>query len=385
MEALVRDKGAEFTPVALRSGSGMLAGGVQCLGRGAFIAGHRCPVSTKAAQLQRPHSPSIQALLHPAEQSPPAPSLPRHDYQQPLHNVPTATEFSTIQHVPFEGNQQDAASNGLQQQDHLEEAQRVQQEEAAQGRDQEHWRQQQELEGAAPGEQEQQPQAAVATRVVIVAVDPDTHGAVTMATWVTNDPLNAAVDLSQLEDVRVFDMPCATVELIGKKKPTGKPSKRRWLDVVSSGVLLNQVLSLCGARTSGYQAPANLAVTGPPPPAPRQPSSSSSSSSSNSSSPSMPTTLAASPSQQPCTTCSTLSSSSSSGISDCHCSLTCSHSGDGSSGGGDSSSGGGGGACQPAHSSQPPLLLELRGYVEATPIMPLTAHLGTLAPQCESV
>ncbi|KAL6763085.1 hypothetical protein V8C86DRAFT_2432164 [Haematococcus lacustris] len=218
-------------------GSGMLAGGVQCLGRGAFIAGHRCPVSTKAAQLQRPQFPSIQALLHPAEQSPPAPSLPRHEYQQPLHNVPTAVEFNTIQHVSFEGNQQEAASNGLQQQDHLEEAQRVQQEEAAQGRDQEHRRQQQELEGAAPGEQEQQPQAAVATRVVIVAVDPDTHGAVTMATWVTNDPLNAAVDLSQLEppaghtascspDVRVFDMPCATVELIGKKKPTGKPSKR---------------------------------------------------------------------------------------------------------------------------------------------------------------
>ena len=95
---------------------------------------------------------------------------------------------------------------------------------------------------------------------VLVAVDPDTRGAIATVTWegeslstasfkhhlnrtsmITSaesnfaflgssfDRENTAVDLSKIS-VKVFDMPCATVQLVKKIKATGKQAVRRYAD-----------------------------------------------------------------------------------------------------------------------------------------------------------
>ena len=63
---------------------------------------------------------------------------------------------------------------------------------------------------------------------VLIAVDPDTHGAIACCTWMSpaDHENEAIVDLSNVT-VKIFDMPCATVQLVKKMKTTGKQAVRR--------------------------------------------------------------------------------------------------------------------------------------------------------------
>lgn len=63
---------------------------------------------------------------------------------------------------------------------------------------------------------------------VLVAVDPDTRGAIACATWTADPGSSSPVELSSLS-IKVFDMPCATVHLMKKMKATGKPAVRRYM------------------------------------------------------------------------------------------------------------------------------------------------------------
>eukprot|EP00195_Chlamydomonas_chlamydogama_P009598 CAMPEP_0202897452 /NCGR_PEP_ID=MMETSP1392-20130828/6205_1 /ASSEMBLY_ACC=CAM_ASM_000868 /TAXON_ID=225041 /ORGANISM="Chlamydomonas chlamydogama, Strain SAG 11-48b" /LENGTH=463 /DNA_ID=CAMNT_0049583079 /DNA_START=111 /DNA_END=1502 /DNA_ORIENTATION=- len=92
------------------------------------------------------------------------------------------------------------------------------------------------------------------TTHVLVAVDPDTHGAIAVATWSAKSsgvsgtgseerPHLPLADPSSIS-IKVYDMPCATVQLATKKsKVTGKPSIRRWLDVHAAKLLVEQSLT----------------------------------------------------------------------------------------------------------------------------------------------
>ena len=85
-------------------------------------------------------------------------------------------------------------------------------------------------------------------RTVLLAVDPDTKGAIAVATWSSshlasmpggeNDALEV-VDWQTIE-FRVFDMPCASVQLMKKSKVTGKPATRRIIDIQAARKLIMQ-------------------------------------------------------------------------------------------------------------------------------------------------
>lgn len=61
---------------------------------------------------------------------------------------------------------------------------------------------------------------------VLLAVDPDTRGAIAYCSWIAqDDQKDAVVDFTSLS-LKVFDMPCASVQLV-KKLKSGKQAVRR--------------------------------------------------------------------------------------------------------------------------------------------------------------
>ncbi|KAF5828753.1 hypothetical protein DUNSADRAFT_17115 [Dunaliella salina] len=82
------------------------------------------------------------------------------------------------------------------------------------------------------------PQAAP-TRVVVVGVDPDTSGALAVASWLSYD-LNEEVDLNRAQ-WHMYDVPVAVVELLTKTKE-GKSRRRRWLDIIAARKIILQIV-----------------------------------------------------------------------------------------------------------------------------------------------
>ena len=81
---------------------------------------------------------------------------------------------------------------------------------------------------------EAESERAPAVQNVLLGVDPDTHGAIACCTWAAVSDPEAVVDLSSIS-LKVFDMPCATVQLVKKMKATGKPAVRRYEAVIGAG------------------------------------------------------------------------------------------------------------------------------------------------------
>jgi hypothetical protein len=98
------------------------------------------------------------------------------------------------------------------------------------------------------------------TSNVLIAVDPDTKGAIAVATWTSysmSAPMHdgagnglEVVDWKSVE-FRVFDMPCASVQLAKKSKVTGKPAMRRIIDVQAAKKL---ILQECSSTNTGLSA-----------------------------------------------------------------------------------------------------------------------------------
>jgi|LauGreSBDMM110SN_4_FD.fasta_scaffold464597_1 hypothetical protein len=68
----------------------------------------------------------------------------------------------------------------------------------------------------------------VSIKNVLLAIDPDTHGAIACCTWMAaaDGDDASSVDLGRVS-LKIFDMPCATVQLVKKMKKTGAQAVRR--------------------------------------------------------------------------------------------------------------------------------------------------------------
>lgn len=110
------------------------------------------------------------------------------------------------------------------------------------------------------------------TSNVLIAVDPDTKGAIAVATWSSCNveaSMHGASGLSEVVDwtsveFRVFDMPCATVQLAKKSKVTGKPAVRRIIDVQAAKKLILQECSSNAFCSSPDQSRFLAYVEAPP-------------------------------------------------------------------------------------------------------------------------
>ncbi|GAX81464.1 hypothetical protein CEUSTIGMA_g8893.t1 [Chlamydomonas eustigma] len=81
---------------------------------------------------------------------------------------------------------------------------------------------------------------------LLIAVDPDTRGAIATATWQVDhtsprSSSNPNIDIKTLT-WRLFDMPCATVNLVKRNKVSGKPLVRRTIDISAAKQLIEHSL-----------------------------------------------------------------------------------------------------------------------------------------------
>uniref|UniRef100_A0A7S3QXA2 Uncharacterized protein n=1 Tax=Dunaliella tertiolecta TaxID=3047 RepID=A0A7S3QXA2_DUNTE len=98
------------------------------------------------------------------------------------------------------------------------------------------------------------PSQAAPTRVVVVGVDPDTNGALAVASWLSYD-LSEKVDLSRAQ-WQMYDVPVAVVELLTKTKD-GKSRRRRWLDIIAARKIILQIVQRFNGDSPAYARAVN--------------------------------------------------------------------------------------------------------------------------------